>query len=135
MTTGVSDTGSAVPHITVAAVRDVELTPWAPDLSGVCEVLEGELTMWISVLWSSEDGTSANGVWRCLPSRIRLVHPYDETFVVIDGRMSFTPAGGKPLMLGPGDVIVIPRGSDNVIEVHETVTKVWTINSPEGLGL
>jgi uncharacterized cupin superfamily protein len=38
-------------------------------------------------------------------------------------------------MLGPGDVIVIPRGSDNVIEVHETVTKVWTINSPEGLGL
>jgi uncharacterized cupin superfamily protein len=121
--------------IRAVAAREADLVPWDPDLTGVCEILDGELDMEIDVLWTSPDRTCATGVWRCTPSTIRLVHPYDETFVVLDGEMTFTPTGGEPETLRPGDVIVIPRDSENVIEVHETVTKVWTVHSSEALDL
>jgi uncharacterized cupin superfamily protein len=122
-------------QIRTLSVGEAELTPWEPDLTGVCDVLEGPLEMKIDVLWTAPDRSTANGVWQCEPSTIRLVHPYDETFVVVEGRMTFTPAGGEPKTLQAGDVIVIPRGAENVIEVHERVTKVWTIHSADGLEL
>jgi uncharacterized cupin superfamily protein len=131
----VPETALSEPRIRVSAAADVDLTPWDPDLTGSCDVLEGPLTMSIGVLWTSADSTTATGVWTCEPSRIRLVHPYDETFVVLEGRMSFTPEGGEARELGPGDVIVIPTGAVNVIEVFETVRKVWTVHAAAGLEL
>jgi uncharacterized protein len=127
----------AVDDRTIRSVsaRAADLVPWEPDLTGACDVLAGTLEMKIDVLWSSPDRTSANGVWQCTPSTIRLTHPYDETFTVVEGRMTFTPEGGEPQAVGPGDVLVIPEGSVNVIEVHETVTKVWTVHSDRPLVL
>ena len=34
-------------------------------------------------------------------------HPYDETWVVIDGSVAFT-AGDEQLDAGPGDIVVVP---------------------------
>jgi quercetin dioxygenase-like cupin family protein len=34
-------------------------------------------------------------------------HPYDETWVVIDGQISFHP-GGDRLEAGPGDIVIVP---------------------------
>jgi uncharacterized cupin superfamily protein len=116
-------------RIEVTTALAADLTPWNPDLAGVCEVLEGPLDMELAVLWTAADGRTATGVWRCKPSTIRLTHPYDETFTVVEGKMSFTPEGGRPERLAPGDVITIPEGSTNVITVEETVTKVWSLHS------
>jgi uncharacterized cupin superfamily protein len=63
------------------------------------------------------------------------VHPYEETFVVLAGRMAFTPDGGTRRALGPGDMITIPAGSTNVIEVIEPVRKMWAITADEPLDL
>jgi uncharacterized cupin superfamily protein len=120
-------------RIEVTTALTADLVPWNPDLSGVCEVVEGPLEMELCVLWTAEDGKTATGVWRCKPSTIRLTHPYDETFTVVEGKMSFTPEGGEPEPLGPGDVITIPEGSTNVITVEETVTKVWSLHSSDAL--
>jgi quercetin dioxygenase-like cupin family protein len=36
-------------------------------------------------------------------------HPYDETWVVIDGALTFQ-AGDEQLAAGPGDIVVVPPG-------------------------
>jgi quercetin dioxygenase-like cupin family protein len=36
-------------------------------------------------------------------------HPYDETWVVIDGRLTFQ-AGNEQLEAGPGDIVIVPPG-------------------------
>jgi mannose-6-phosphate isomerase-like protein (cupin superfamily) len=35
------------------------------------------------------------------------VHPYDETWVVIDGNVTFQ-AGEEQLQAGPGDIVIVP---------------------------
>lgn len=75
------------------------------------------------------------GVWTSEPSTIRLVHPYNETFVVLEGAMRYRTASGRDLRLAPGDAITIPRGSTNEIVVEEPVRKLWIIGAPEPLGL
>jgi quercetin dioxygenase-like cupin family protein len=36
-------------------------------------------------------------------------HPYDETWVVIEGNLSFQ-AGEERLAAGPGDIVIVPPG-------------------------
>ena len=36
-------------------------------------------------------------------------HPYDETWVVIDGTLSFQ-SGEESLSAGPGDIVIVPPG-------------------------
>ena len=36
-------------------------------------------------------------------------HPYDETWVVVDGTLTFT-AGDEELAAAPGDIVVVPPG-------------------------
>jgi mannose-6-phosphate isomerase-like protein (cupin superfamily) len=36
-------------------------------------------------------------------------HPYDETWVVIEGKLSFQ-AGEERLAAGPGDIVIVPPG-------------------------
>src|ERR1700761_7158675 len=37
-------------------------------------------------------------------------HPYDETWVVIDGNLTFQ-AGDEQLDAGPGDIVLVPPGT------------------------
>jgi uncharacterized cupin superfamily protein len=118
--------------ISIVSARQAPFVPWPQEVD---ELYEGDPSMNIAVLWVAPDRTSANGVWQGFPSRIRLTHPFDETFVVLEGRMTWTPVGAQSQALGPGDVITIPRGAVNEIEIHEPVTKVWTVYAAEGLAL
>ncbi len=42
-------------------------------------------------------------------------HPYDETWLVVDGTVNFQ-AGDKTKMAGPGDVMIVPA---NTPQVHQ----------------
>jgi mannose-6-phosphate isomerase-like protein (cupin superfamily) len=59
-------------------------------------------------------------------------HPYDETWVVIDGNLTFQ-AGDQQLEAGPGDIVIVPpetphkftnRGSErvNLVCIHANPT-------------
>ncbi len=37
-------------------------------------------------------------------------HPYDETWVVIEGHLAFR-AGGEQLEAGPGEIVIVPPGT------------------------
>jgi uncharacterized cupin superfamily protein len=120
----------AVDRLFVAAAHELELTPWP----GTNEtVLDGTLQMRLRVLWASADGTAANGIWQADPVRLRLLHPFDETFVVLSGRMTVAPDGSEPQTMGPGDVITLPEGVSCEWTIHETVTKLFAIYRKEGL--
>jgi uncharacterized cupin superfamily protein len=97
------------------------------------ELIEGELAMRATVLWKSPGGDAATGIWQCPPVKLRLVHPFDETFTIVDGRLTITPEGGAPREMGPGDVIVLAENSVNVWEIHETVTKTFSVYRAGGL--
>ncbi|MGN6168698.1 MAG: cupin domain-containing protein [Solirubrobacteraceae bacterium] len=37
-------------------------------------------------------------------------HPYDETWVVVEGKLTFR-AGDEHLRAGPGDIVIVPPGT------------------------
>ena len=116
--------------VSVVPVLEAELDSYPPVRE---EVIEGELDMRAAFLWMAEDRTAATGIWQCPPVKLSLVHPFDETFVVLSGRLTVTPEGGEPRELGPGDAIVLPYESVNVWEIHETVTKVFAVHRTPAL--
>jgi uncharacterized cupin superfamily protein len=116
--------------VAAARVLDVPLQSYPPTQE---RVIEGDLDMRAAVLWRSEDGTAATGIWQCPPVKLSLEHPFDETFVVLEGGMTITSEGGEARRLEAGDAIVIPLGTTNVWQVHETVTKVFAVHNSRRL--
>lgn len=124
-----------VPGFAVHGLDETELVAWEPDLGEAAEVLEGEMKMTWRVLSVSPDGRNATGLWAAEPHRVRLTHPFHESYVLLSGRLTATPEGGEPRQLGPGDSIVLPRGTVWECEVHEPVRKYWSLFAEEGLEL
>jgi uncharacterized protein len=118
------------PELRIVDPLTLELAPMAPTGE---DVSDGELDMRQHVFWTTPDNTTANGIWSCPPVKLTLEHPWDETFVVLEGRLTVTPAGGEPRELAAGDAIVIPRGAVNDWEIHETVRKLFVVHRSEGL--
>ena len=44
-------------------------------------------------------------------------HPYDETWVVIDGQLTFQ-AGDEQFHAGPGDIVIVPPGAPHMFTNH-----------------
>lgn len=53
----------------------------------------------------------------------------DELFVVLSGRATIECADGTVLEVGPGDVGVLPPGTETRWTVHEDLRKVYVIRS------
>ncbi len=79
---------SQLASISIVSATRPPFEPWPQEVD---EVYEGDRSMNIAVLWATPDRTTANRVWQGFPSRIRLTHPFDQTFVVLKGRMAWTP--------------------------------------------
>lgn len=123
-------TSSIRDSISVVSVMTADLDEYPPTRE---IVIEGTLAMRAKVLWTAADGTSATGIWQCPPVKLRLQHPFDETFVVLDGRVTVTPEDGVARELTRGDAIVLPCDSVNVWQIHETVTKLFAVHHASGL--
>lgn len=118
------------PRFVVTDALSLALAPMRPTNEAV---QDGELDMRQHVFWTTPDNTSANGIWSCPPVSLTLLHPWDETFVVLAGRLTVTPQGGAPREMGPGDVIVIPEGMVNDWVIREKVTKMFVVHKKGGL--
>jgi uncharacterized cupin superfamily protein len=104
---------SQLASISIVSEARLPFEPWPQEVD---EVYEGDPSMNMAALWVAPDRTTANRVWQGFSSRIRLTPPFDQTFVVLEGRMAWTPEGEQPQGLGLGDVITIPPGAVNEIE-------------------
>lgn len=113
-------------------IGSVELTEWKAGRPAPEDILAGPVEMDISVLWRSDDNRTANGLFSSQPSRLRVVHPVDQTLIVLKGSVSYTEEGGNPLVLESGDALVIEAGARYIVEVLEPVEIFWTLTDQTG---
>ena len=112
-------------------VADAQLDSWpiAAD-----QIVEGAPEARGKLLWRSDDGTLANGIWECTPGTFRWTHA-DETACVVEGRATITPEGAEPFVLAAGDVVFFPEGAKTEWRVEQTLRKAFHLHSAGGLGL
>jgi uncharacterized protein len=112
-------------------VVDAQLDSWplATD-----QVIAGDPQAHGKLLWKSDDGTLANGIWQCTPGTFRWTHA-NETACVVQGRATITPEGGEPFTLAAGDLVFFPEGTKTEWRVEETLRKAFHLHSAGGLGL
>jgi uncharacterized cupin superfamily protein len=123
---------SAAGQIRRVNAATADFAPWEAGRPAPEDVLAGPVDMDNAVLWRSADGCSANGLFTSRPSRLRVVHPLDQTLVVLKGAVTYTEEGGEPLAMSPGDALVIAAGARYVVEVTEPVELFWTMTSRDG---
>jgi quercetin dioxygenase-like cupin family protein len=59
-------------------------------------------------------------------------HPQDETYVVLDGRLTLV-AGDERFELGPGDAGSAPAGAPHTFRVDSDTARVLLVSTPAGL--
>ena len=68
------------------------------------------------------------GVWECTPGGWEIRdRPDTETVRIVAGRARLSNADGSGVDLGPGDLLVLPKGWTGRWDILETVRKVYTI--------
>ena len=80
------------------------------------------------VFYGDDAGPVEVGVWACTPGGWAITdRPDTETVQILSGRARLTDAGGRAAELGPGDVLVLPRGWSGRWDVLEPVRKLYVI--------
>lgn len=78
--------------------------------------------------WSTGDDRVSAGVWECTPGTFRATREgFHEICTILAGSATITEEGGRPIRIGPGDLLVTPAGWRGTWEVHETLRKSWVI--------
>jgi len=100
------------------------LDDWGPRVGAD----SGEPRMSGRIFFGADDGPVEVGVWACTPGGWAIVdRPDTETVQILTGRARLTDAGGRSADLGPGDVLVLPRGWSGRWDVLEPVRKLYVI--------
>ena len=82
-----------------------------------------------TVAFRSIDGQASVGLWRRVAETGPMdLSAYHEIACLLEGRVDVAPAGdGEVLSVGPGDVLVTPRGSKAEWRATTSVRKLWAV--------
>ena len=110
-------------QIASLATLNVDLGEWATKPTAITDgVMERSTTIWEST------GIDV-GLWECTPGSFGARRDtYTESCVVLAGHFTIEDASGS-VEYRAGDVLVTPMGWVGTWHVHETVRKVYVINS------
>lgn len=112
-----------IEQIAAHAVADLELGEWSPKPTALTPGVQERLVE----LWSVP-GIDV-GVWECTPGSFSARRDtYSETCVLVTGHVTLVDELAS-IDYRAGDVLVTPQGWVGVWHVHETVRKVYVINS------
>ncbi|MEV6107528.1 cupin domain-containing protein [Streptomyces sp. NPDC051940] len=101
-------------------IADVQLTPYELEPG---QTVSGEPVVSDAAIWTAPDGSAVRGIWTCTPGAIRMAE--SEIFVVVEGRATVAPEGGRPFDIGPGSAVILDRATPVVLEVRETLRKCY----------
>ena len=73
------------------------------------------------------DAMFSFGLWRRVPETGPMELPYHEIAVIIEGEVEVTEPDGTVHQVGPGDVLITPKGSKATWRALSPVKKFWTI--------
>ena len=92
--------------------------------------IEGDQVEAVRSLFQSPDGTVDIGIWECTPGRFTADRTgSSEICHIISGRVEVSRADGEARELGPGDLLVLPRGWKGEWRIRETTRKLYMIQS------
>ncbi len=114
-------------HLAAAATAALEDWGSLAEATGEPMATRG-VTFWSSA--GTPEGSSGDqeaGVWECTAGPSYWVQEQHEFVHILSGTLTVTADGGSPVLLGPGDSAVFPRGWRGTWELHETVRKVYVI--------
>jgi uncharacterized protein len=81
-----------------------------------------------TVAFRSIDGRAAVGLWRRVPQTGQMdLSGYHEIACLIQGEVDIAVEGGELLSVGPGDILVTPRGSSAEWRANSPVKKLWAV--------
>jgi uncharacterized cupin superfamily protein len=69
----------------------------------------------------------STGFWEREPDTWSFVRPYDEVALILEGDADVVAVDGTTLTVGPGDVLVTPKGSAGTWVIRERIVKFWVI--------
>lgn len=73
-----------------------------------------------------DDGPVNVGIWECTPGGWSIEHRTNTEIVrILSGRARITDADGAVRELGPGSVVVLPRGWSGRWDITQTVRKLY----------
>jgi uncharacterized protein len=98
------------------------------------QIIDGDPQARAKLLWKSDDGTLASGIWECTPGSFRWTHA-NETACVVEGKATITPEGAEPFTLAAGDVVFFPEGMRTEWKIEQTLRKAFNLHAAGGLGL
>ena len=80
------------------------------------------------VAWRNPDGRFSTGVWRRVPETGPMELPYHELAILIEGEVDVDDTDGTTVSIGPGDVLVTPKGFRGTWRARSPVRKFWTVH-------
>jgi uncharacterized cupin superfamily protein len=81
-----------------------------------------------SVAFRSIDGQAAVGLWRRVPETGPMdLSGYHEVACLLQGEVDVAVDESQVLPVGPGDILVTPRGSSAEWRAKTAVTKLWAV--------
>jgi uncharacterized cupin superfamily protein len=82
-----------------------------------------------TVVFRSSDARASVGIWRRAPETGPMdLSAYHEVVCLLEGEVDIAPDGGGVLLsVGPGDVLVTPRGTAAEWRARSAVRKVWAV--------
>ena len=78
-------------------------------------------------MFAAGRGALSTGFWRREPDTWSFERPYDEVALILAGEADVVDDDGTTHTVGPGDVLVTPKGSAGTWLIRETITKFWVI--------
>jgi uncharacterized protein len=111
---------------TYHGLATAEIGPFSPKPTSI----EGDQMEAARTLFQSEDGSLEIGIWECTPGLFSADRSRSsETCHIISGLVEMRRADGETRKLGPGDLLVLPRGWKGEWRIIERTRKLYVIHS------
>ncbi len=78
-------------------------------------------------VFSTAGGALTTGFWEREPDTWSFERAYDEVALILEGDADIVTDDGRTLTIGPGDVLVTPKGSAGTWVIRERIVKFWVI--------
>ncbi len=80
--------------------------------------------------FTSTDGVFETGFWEREPDTWSFVRPYHEVALILEGAAEIEADDGTVHTVGPGDVLITPKGSAGTWRITERIVKFYAIANP-----
>jgi uncharacterized protein len=93
-------------------------------------ILAGAPVARVAMLSSSADGTASTYYWDCTAGRFNWFYSFDETLHILEGSVSLKAPSGITRVVGAGDTVFFPAGSQAEWTVDHYVRKLAFCRTP-----